>query len=116
MLGLRPVLGRSFLAEEYRAEAEKVALIGYALWQERYGANPNVIGQTFRASRSNLAEPLETFRIVGVLPPGFHYARDYARGVMEFAVPLTTPRQAYMIRLRPSVPIVLAEQRITDAI
>jgi putative ABC transport system permease protein len=116
MLGVRPILGRSFLAEEYRAEAEKVALIGYALWQERYGANPNVIGQTFRASRSNLAEPLETFRIVGVLPPGFHYAREYARGVMEFAVPLTTPRQAYLIRLRPGVLIVMAEQRITEVI
>jgi putative ABC transport system permease protein len=94
MLGVRTVVGRSFLAEEYRAEAEKVALIGYALWQERFGADPNVVGRSFQASRSNLAEPLETFRIVGVLPPDFHYAREYARGVMEFAVPMTAQRQA----------------------
>src|SRR5262245_19520179 len=40
MLGLRTVVGRPFLAEEFRAEAEKVALIGYALWQERFGADP----------------------------------------------------------------------------
>lgn len=116
ILGVRTVVGRSFLAEEYRAEAEKVALIGYALWQERFGADPNVVGRSFQASRSNLAEPLETFRIVGVLPPDFHYAREYARGVMEFAVPLTATRQAYMVRLRPGVPTALAEQRITAAI
>lgn len=116
ILGLRTLLGRPFLAEEYRAESEKVALIGYALWQERFGADPNIVGQSFRASRSNLAEPLETFRIVGVLPPDFHYARDYARGVMEFAVPMTVPRQAYLVRLRAGVPSALAEQRITAAI
>lgn len=116
ILGVRTVLGRSFLAEEYRAESEKVALIGYALWQERFGGDPNIVGRSFQASRSNLAEPLETFRIVGVLPPDFHYAREYARGVMEFAVPLTTPRQAYMVRLRPGVPTTLAEQTITAAI
>jgi hypothetical protein len=75
MLGVRTLVGRPFLAEEYRAEAEKVALIGYALWQQRFGADPNVAGRSFQASRSNLAEPLETFRIVGVLPPDLHYAR-----------------------------------------
>jgi putative ABC transport system permease protein len=116
MLGLRTVVGRPFLAEEFRAEAEKVALIGYALWQERYGADPNIVGRSFQASRSNLAEPLETFRIVGVLPPEFHYAREYARGVMEFAVPLTAPRQAYLVRLRAGVLVAVAEQRITEAI
>ncbi|HEY8459522.1 MAG TPA: ABC transporter permease [Blastocatellia bacterium] len=103
MLGLRAVVGRSFLAEEYRAEAEKVVMIGYALWQQRFGADPNIVGRSFQASRSNLAEPPETFRIVGVLPPDFHYAREYARGVMEFAAPQTAPRQAYMARLRAGV-------------
>ncbi len=116
MLGLRTVVGRPFLAEEFRAEAEKVALIGYALWQERFDADPNIVGRSFRASRSNLAEPMETFRIVGVLPPDFHYAREYARGVMEFAVPLTAPRQAYLVRLRAGVLVAVAEQRITEAI
>jgi putative ABC transport system permease protein len=116
MLGLRTLVGRTFLAEEFRAEAEKVALIGYGLWQERFGADPNIVGRSFQASRSNLAEPLETFRIVGVLPPEFHYAREYARGVMEFAVPLTAPRQAYLVRLRANVLVAVAEQRITEAI
>lgn len=116
MLGLRTVVGRPFLAEEFRAEAEKVALIGYALWQERFGADPNIVGRTFQASRSNLAEPPETFRIVGVLPPDFHYAREYARGVMEFAVPVTTRQQVYLARLRAGVPVAVAEQRITEAV
>jgi hypothetical protein len=116
MLGLRKVVGRPFLAEEYRAEAEKVAVIGYVFWQQRFGADPNVVGRSFQASRSNLAEPLETFRIVGVSPPDFHYAREYARGVMEFAVPMTTQRQAYMARLRVGVMPAVAERRITEAL
>ncbi len=116
MLGVRTVVGRPFLAEEHRDETEKVALIGYALWQRRFGAAPNIVGRSFKASRSNLAEPLETFRIVGVLPPDFHYARDYARGVMEFAVPLRTPRQAYLARLRAGVTPAVAERRITEAL
>lgn len=116
MLGVRTILGRSFLEEDYRTGSEQVALIGYALWQERFGADPNVVGRSFQASRSNLAEPLETFRIIGVLPPDFHYAREYGRGVMEFAVPMQTPRQAYLVLLRMGVPVTVAEQRITEVI
>ncbi|MBX3277725.1 MAG: ABC transporter permease [Acidobacteria bacterium] len=116
MLGLRTVIGRPFLAEEYRAEAEKAALIGYALWQERFGADPNIVGRSFQASRSNLAEPPSTFRIVGVLPPDFHYAREYARGAMEFAVPATSRQQVYLVRLRAGVSVAVAEQRITEAV
>lgn len=116
MLGLRTVIGRPFLADEFHAEAEKVALIGYAMWQERFGADANIVGRTFQASRSNLAESRETFRIVGVLAPEFHYAREYARGVMEFAVPQTTRQQVYFVRLRAGLPVPVAEQRITEAL
>jgi len=116
MLGVRAVIGRSFMDEDFRAGAEQVAMIGHSLWRDRFNADPNIIGRHFRASRSNLAEPIEGFRIVGVLPAEFRYARDYARGPMEFAAPLRSPTRSYMVRLREGVPVAFAERRITDAV
>ncbi|MGH9852011.1 MAG: ABC transporter permease [Blastocatellia bacterium] len=116
MLGVRTAIGRAFLDEDFRPGSEQVVLIGQALWRNRFGSDPNIVGRVLRASRSNLAEPIETFRIVGVLSSEFHYARDYARGPMEFAAPSRTPRQTYMVRLREGVPAAFAERRITEAV
>jgi putative ABC transport system permease protein len=63
-LGVEPVLGRNFSAEEDRPKAPKVALLSYALWQGRFGANPDVLGKT--VSLEN-----EKTRIIGVLPANF---------------------------------------------
>src|SRR5262245_22236882 len=116
MLGVRASVGRSFVDEDFRSGSEQVAMIGQSLWRDRFNSDPNVIGRHFRASRSNLAEPIEAFRVVGVLPAEFRYARDYARGPMEFAVPLQAPLRAYLVRLRAGVPAAFAERRITDAV
>ena len=45
VLGLRPLLGRWFSAEEER-RAEPVAVLGWAAWTRDFGADPNVLGQT----------------------------------------------------------------------
>jgi putative ABC transport system permease protein len=115
-LGVRASLGRSLLEEDFHPGAERVALIGQTLWRERFGADTNVIGQYFRAHPSNLAEPVELFHIVGVLPPEFRFAREYGRGAMEFVVPLRSSMQTYLVRLREGVPAAFAEQRITEAV
>lgn len=116
VLGVRPALGRTFLEEDFHQGAEQVMLLSHALWRDRFGSDPNVVGRDLRARQSNLAEPLETFRIIGVLPSEFHMARDYARGPMEFAVPLRVPRQTYLVRLRQGVSPAFAERRITEAV
>ena len=52
VLGVRPLLGRTFTPEEARqAGATPVAMIGHGLWTRRYGADPGVLGP----SRCNLA-------------------------------------------------------------
>jgi predicted permease len=116
MLGARTAIGRGFLDEDFRPGAEQVVLIGQALWRERFGSDPNIVGRELRASPSNLAEPVETYRIVGVLASEFNYAREYARGPMEFAAPLRVPRQTYLVRLREGAPPAFAERRITEAV
>lgn len=112
--GVRAVAGRSLLADDFHSGTEHVAMIGHALWQERFGADPNVIGRVLRMGSITQAGPSENFRIVGVLPPDFRAALVYARGVMDFVAPLQNPSETSMVRLRKGVSISFAEQRITD--
>jgi putative ABC transport system permease protein len=46
ILGVDPLLGRGFLAEEDKPEGARVALISASLWQHRFGGDPQVLGHT----------------------------------------------------------------------
>lgn len=48
ILGLPPVLGRDFQDADNRPGNERVAILGYDLWQETYGGDPGVVGSTIR--------------------------------------------------------------------
>jgi len=68
VLGVRPVLGRTFVAAEEAAPGSApVAVISYRLWQNRYQRNPAVLGQTIPLNQ-------HLFTIVGVAPPEFQGA------------------------------------------
>jgi predicted permease len=62
VLGLRPVLGRYFAAEEDRPGGPSVALVNHGLWERLFAKDPAVLGRTVRLD----GEPLT---IIGVLPP-----------------------------------------------
>ena len=66
ILRVRPHLGRTFRQGEDMPGAEPVALIGYQLWQDRFGGDAGVIGQTIRANGVPTT-------IVGVMPPRFEF-------------------------------------------
>jgi putative ABC transport system permease protein len=66
VLGIEPVLGRMFTAEEDRPNGPNVALIGSALWHERFGGRTDVLGQTIRLNSRQ-------FTIIGVLPPSAEF-------------------------------------------
>ena len=63
-LGVKPVLGRAFTAEEDRPGAPAVALVSYAFWQKYFAGSGGVMGQSLQLDGRN-------YNIVGVLPPGF---------------------------------------------
>ena len=67
-LGVRPLLGRSFTADESVAGAPRVAVISYALWQRRFGGARDVVGRTVTLSG-------ERYQILGVMPRGFAFPR-----------------------------------------
>ena len=65
-LGIRPALGRGFLAEENQAPKPRaVVLISDELWKRSFNADPGILGHTLDIDNT-------PHTIVGVLPPGFH--------------------------------------------
>jgi putative ABC transport system permease protein len=65
VLGVQPVVGRPFTAEE-DATKRKVVVLSYALWQRRFGGNPSIVG------RSILMDG-EATTVVGVMPSSFFF-------------------------------------------
>ena len=65
-LGRSPIRGRAFTAAEEGPRREHVAILGYGLWQRRYGGDPTIVGQTIQAAEGPAT-------IVGVMPPDFDF-------------------------------------------
>src|SRR6185295_12158844 len=63
-LGVQPSLGRAIGDEDDRAGAAPVVVLSHQFWQERFGANPDVIGQQLKLNKLS-------FTIIGVTPPDF---------------------------------------------
>src|SRR5215469_3369422 len=65
VLGVKPILGRSFLPEEDQtADSHPVAVISYNCWQHRFGADPAIVGKSVEFNS-------HPFTIIGVAPKGF---------------------------------------------
>jgi putative ABC transport system permease protein len=75
-LGARPLVGREFTDEEDRPGGAPVAVLGYGLWQNRYGGDPAALGQIIELD--GVAR-----RIVGVMPRGFALPTDYTVSATE---------------------------------
>ena len=63
-LRVQPVLGRAITDEDDRAGAAPVVVLSHQFWQERFNANPTVIGQQIKLNK-------QPFTIIGVTPSAF---------------------------------------------
>ena len=66
ILGVAPLLGRDFRAEDNVPGAEKVALIGYAIWQRDFGGAPDIVGKGVRINGTPAT-------VIGVMPQEFAF-------------------------------------------
>jgi putative ABC transport system permease protein len=66
ILGVQPLLGRSFLSAEDKQGAPTVAMISAELWQRRFNGAPSIIGRS--VTLAGMA-----YTIIGVLPPKFQF-------------------------------------------
>jgi len=65
MLGVQPLLGRTFTEPE-NAPGVKLVVLGYRLWRRRFDGDPNVIGRDILMSS-------EKYTVIGVMPRGFQF-------------------------------------------
>ena len=68
VVGLQPILGRSFLNSETGVKPAPVIILGYEFWQRQFNSDLNIIGKTLRLSRYDVPP-----KIVGVMPPGVRF-------------------------------------------
>src|SRR5213595_2000119 len=66
IVGVSPVLGRDFTAEDNKPGSEKVTILGDEIWRRDFGADPNIIGQSVRING-------KAATIIGVMPPNFKF-------------------------------------------
>jgi putative ABC transport system permease protein len=70
VLGARPILGRVITEQEDTPNGAQVAVLGYPIWQARYGGDPNIIGRRLMINDV----PVE---VIGVMPQGFRLPTDF---------------------------------------
>ena len=64
LMGVEPLVGRAFAPDEDELGNHRAAILGHAFWQQRFGADPDVVGTDIVLSGFD-------YRVIGVLPPEF---------------------------------------------
>ena len=78
IFGIKPMLGRTFAADEDQRGNERVALVSHALWLSQFGGDSKLIGRTIRLDG-------EAYTVIGVLPAGGTFDRAYNQLWMPLA-------------------------------
>jgi putative ABC transport system permease protein len=118
VLGVQFTLGRNFLPEEDRPGQNRVAILSYAAWSVRFGADRDIVGKTITLDD-------ESYTVVGVLPASFQFgttAADFqARSQVDIWVPMALDPQKLMrnshvlhviARLQPGVKLAQAQAEL----
>jgi putative ABC transport system permease protein len=110
VLGMPPLLGRTFLPEEDRPGAAPVVVLSHALWTRRFAADPGIVGRSITLDGQG-------YTVVGVMPKGFAHPR-----LTELWTPLAlTPELAaapdrrflrLVARLKPGTSIAQAQAAV----
>jgi putative ABC transport system permease protein len=112
VLGVEPVIGRTFLPGEDTPGWQRVAVLTYGMWQRRFGGDPNIVGQSLTLNG-------DSYTVVGVLPASFQFA--FRAGDL-WRIYQPTPQQQerrYMHgtnligRLKPGVTAEQAQQELS---
>jgi predicted permease len=123
LLGVQPILGRAFLPEDDVPGKTPAVILSHGLWRQRFGADPNVIGQTVKLDNDN-------YNIVGVMPADFSLGYEVMPTVgsveqaeMLLSLPMSAKDMAehgdenynVLARLRPGASISQAQAEL-DAV
>ena len=85
-LGIKPIRGRDFLAEDDQPSATPVAIISHALWQRRFGADESITGKPLTLNG-------QQFIVIGITPPNFIFGAD-----ADISVPIGLSAERFKLR------------------
>ena len=112
VLGVKPLLGRTFLPEEETLGRDREVVLSYGLWQGRYGGDPSLVGRTIRVDGAD-------FTVIGVMPREFEW--QFWSGPRKLWVPVGYTRTDFgrgsnsflaIGRLKPGVSLVQARSEM----
>ena len=81
ILGVNPLLGRTFAAGEDEIGASPIALISEGLWQRKFASAPDILGKSMILDGRG-------YTIIGVIPASFRFAMLGSSGQREVYVPV----------------------------
>jgi putative ABC transport system permease protein len=108
VLGVKPLLGRTFLPEEETLGKDHVVVLSYGLWKTRYDGDPSLVGRTIRVDGAD-------FTVIGVMPREF--AWQFWSGPRRLWVPVGYNKTDFgrgnnsfisIARLKPGVSVAQA--------
>jgi putative ABC transport system permease protein len=112
VLGVEPLVGRTFAEGEDSPGTSRVAVLGYGLWQRRFGGDRSVVGK-------QIALGGESYTIVGVLPAQFSFVKVGTAEVWTPVVPTAAQRTQrfyhwlnIVARLKPGVSLEGARSQL----
>jgi len=86
VLGVSPMLGRTFTAQENQLGSQHVVILSYGLWQRRFAGSRDVLGRQMNLNN-------ELYSVVGVMPADFHFPDR-----IEFWIPMAMNLQNWQQR------------------
>jgi predicted permease len=120
-LGVQPMLGRNFSAEEDLPNGPKAVLLSYLLWKREFNGDPGVLSRVVRINE-------ESYTVVGVMPASLEVANESAPGTSSVAdvwqpLQLSVKDPGYegdnyklVARLREGVSVAQAQQEMSSLI
>jgi putative ABC transport system permease protein len=96
LLGVRPLLGRTFTAEEAAPGGARVLVLSEGFWRARFGGASSVLGSTLTLDG-------EPWTVVGVLPAAADLGIAQIHGRADYSAPFRGPRTSFWLPLQASV-------------
>ena len=93
LLGIKPIVGRTFIESDDVRGAEAVLVLSHTYWQTKFGGDPNIVGQVFEMND-------RPHRVIGVLPNVPHYPQENDVYMPVLACPFRAAAEANIARQR----------------
>lgn len=110
VIGVMPIVGRTFLPEESKPGGAPVAVVSYGFWQRLLGARTDLSGTSLRLMDQNV-------NVVGVMPAGASFPQSGEIWVPRELFPADTSRTAHnwsiVARLQPNVTLQQAQAELS---